>query len=86
MNEAGKLGAVTENVLVDLGGQPLSDQHAVDVPLRSSVIFALRVYNSQILEGHLKGHIQQAMSAQTVGQIRRIIASADHLLHTPHGG
>ncbi len=83
MNEAGKLEAVAANVLVDRAGGELSDQHAVDVPLRCSVIFALRVYNSQILEGHLTQHIQQAFHAQTVGQIRRIVAAADRLLHGP---
>lgn len=58
----------------------LPDSKAVDTPLRASVIFALRVYNSQILEGQLRGHIARALTAETVGQIRTIIAAADRLL------
>ncbi len=58
----------------------LPDSKAVDAPLRASVIFALRVYNSQILEGQLRGHIARALTAETVGQIRTIIAAADRLL------
>ncbi|MNY27336.1 hypothetical protein D3C86_1612410 [compost metagenome] len=48
--------------------------------LRASVVFALRVYNSQILEGQLRQHIVMALTARTVGQMRRIIAAADRLL------
>lgn len=58
----------------------LPDSKAVDAPLRASVIFALRVYNNQILEGQLRGHIARALTAETVGQIRTIIAAADRLL------
>ncbi len=64
-------------VLVDAAGLGLPDSRAVDISLRASVVFALRVYNSQILEGQLRPHIAMA---QSVGQVRRIIAAADRLL------
>ncbi len=68
------------SVLVDAAGLSLPDSRAVDISLRASVVFALRVYNSQILEGQLRPHIAMALTAQTVGQVRRIIAAADRLL------
>ena len=77
MNDASSLGA---RVLVDAAGLSLPDSRAVDMSLRASVVFALRVYNSQILEGQLRPHIAMALTAQTVGQVRRIIAAADRLL------
>lgn len=77
MNDASQLGA---RVLVDAAGLSLPDSRAVDMSLRASVVFALRVYNAQILEGQLRSHIAMALTAQTVGQVRRIIAAADRLL------
>lgn len=68
------------DVLVDASGRGLPDSRAVDISLRASVVFGLRVYNSQILEGQLRPHIVMALRAQSVGQMRRIIAAADRLL------
>ncbi len=78
MNDTCQSGA---SVLVDATGLSLPDSRAVDISLRASVVFALRVYNSQILEGQLRPHIAMALTAQSVGQVRRIIAAADRLLH-----
>lgn len=63
------------------GEQRLPDHSRVDASLRASVVFALRVYNTQILEGQLRPHIERALTAETVGQMRQIVASADRLLH-----
>lgn len=81
MNDARLAGGSLAGVLVDAAGLSLADSRAVDISLRASVVFALRVYNSQILEGQLRPHIVMALRAQSVGQMRRIIASADRLLH-----
>lgn len=48
--------------------------------LRASALFALRVYNSHILEGLLEEHIRAVMHARTEEQIREVIAMADRLL------
>lgn len=48
--------------------------------LRASALFALRVYNSHILEGLLEEHIRAVMHARTEEQIREVIALADGLL------
>lgn len=77
VNDASQPGA---SALVDAAGLSLPDSRAVDMSLRASVVFALRVYNAQILEGQLRPHIAMALTAQTVGQVRRIIAAADRLL------
>ena len=75
--DSGTQESIAASVRVD---HARGDAHAVDVPLRASVIFALRVYNNHILEGALTQHIAMAMTARNVGQIRRIIAAADSLL------
>ena len=80
MNDAWRSCGSVASVLVDAAGLSLPDSRAVDISLRASVVLALRVYNSQILEGQLRPHIAMALAAQTVGQVRRIIASADRLL------
>jgi hypothetical protein len=80
MNDSRPADGCAASVLVDAAGLSLPDGRAVDVSLRASVVFALRVYNSQILEGQLRQHIVMALTAQTVGQMRRIIAAADRLL------
>jgi hydroxypyruvate isomerase len=57
-----------------------ADQNMADSALRASVLFALRLYNCQILEGQLHEHIRRALQAQTVGDLRKIVAAADQLL------
>ena len=52
----------------------------VEPTLRASALFALRVYNSHILEGLLEEHIRAVMHARTEEQIREVIAMADRLL------
>lgn len=81
MNDARRADGRLPGVLVDAAGLSLADSRAVDISLRASVVFGLRVYNSQVLEGQLRPHIVMALRAQSVGQMRRIIAAADRLLH-----
>lgn len=81
INQENPSGASFASELVDHAGLALPDNRAVDLPLRASVLIALRVYNTQILEGQLRQHIAQALRAQTVGQVRKVIAAVDRLLH-----
>ena len=57
-----------------------SRSHKAEPALRASALFALRVYNSHILEGLLDDHIRAVMHARTEEQISEVIAMADRLL------
>lgn len=58
----------------------ISRSRNVDPSLRASALFALRVYNSHILEGLLDDHIHAVMHARCDQQVRDAIARADRLL------
>lgn len=57
-----------------------SRSHKAEPTLRASALFALRVYNSHILEGLLDEHIRAVMHARTEEQISEVITMADRLL------
>lgn len=65
---------------VPSASQRPSRSHRAEPTLRASALFALRVYNSHILEGLLEDHIRAVMQARTEEEIREVIALADNLL------
>lgn len=69
-----------DSVLCDSRGTRLRDSQTASTALRASVVFALRVYNGKGLENQLNAHIQAALNACTMGEVRRIIEDVERRL------